>query len=346
MAPRGRRLLPTVLAILGLIHLVLPPAVGSQGIPGYRLYVSNEYGADLTVIDLETFQVAGTIPISDRPGTVRPRGLGVSPDGTIIYVAVSDFDPHRETQEDKIVAIDVKTNSIAGEYRVGTDPERLAISPDGTQLWAANEDAARATGFSLETGEVLGTFQTGVEPEGVGVSPDGRYVYVTGEASHTVTVIDTRELRTVRHVLVGNRPRDVIFSPDGGRAYVSAEIGGTISVLDTSTHSVIQTIALGLDSRPVEMVLNEDGTRLYVAGGGTSAVYVVDTESYEVIEVVRERMGRRPWGITRVGGLVFTADGLSDSVTIIDAETLSVVGQIGVGRGAHSVEAGVIPGAP
>jgi len=48
----------------------------------YRLYVANEFSADITVIDTSTNEVIGTITISGRPGEVRPRGMAVSPDGT------------------------------------------------------------------------------------------------------------------------------------------------------------------------------------------------------------------------------------------------------------------------
>jgi len=82
-----------------------------------------------------------------------------------------------------------------------------------------------------------------------------------------------------------------------------------------------------------------------VAGGGTSAVYVVDVAEYVVTEVIREQMGRRPWGITITGDgeTVYTANGLSDSITVIDTDCLCVVDNITAGRGPHSAQLGVIP---
>lgn len=57
-------------------------------------------------------------------------------------------------------------------------------------------------------------------------------------------------------------------------------------------------------------------------------------------------MGRRPWGIaiTPDGKKVYTANGLSDSISVIDTECLCVIDSIEAGRGAHSAEMGVIPG--
>ncbi|HTM76541.1 MAG TPA: hypothetical protein VL133_02790, partial [Devosia sp.] len=41
----------------------------------YRVYVANEFGADITVIDTATDKVIKSISISGRPGEVRPRGM-------------------------------------------------------------------------------------------------------------------------------------------------------------------------------------------------------------------------------------------------------------------------------
>src|SRR5690606_7572156 len=265
-----------------LISLVLLGAT-AQAEDAYRLYVANEFSADITVIDTATDEVIDTITISGRPGEVRPRGMAVSPDGATIYISVSDFNPVLETPEDKIIAVDVRTNEVIGEFRAGGNPERVAVSPDGTQIWAALEAIAQGAGYDVTTGEQLASFRVGVEAEGVAVSPDGRWVYITAEATHTVTVIDAQELAVVTHVLVGNRPRVVEFSNDGAFAYVTAEIGGTISAIDTSRHKVAETINLGLFSRAVEVAVDPTSSLIYVAGGGTSAVYVVDTASNEVV---------------------------------------------------------------
>jgi YVTN family beta-propeller protein len=47
--------------------------------------------------------------------------------------------------------------------------------------------------------------------------------------------------------------------------------------------------------------------------------------------------------MTPDGKKVYTANGLSDSVSVIDTECLCVVKNIQVGRGAHSVQVGVVP---
>lgn len=337
-------LLRPAVAALTLGALASVPALAQGESEDYRVYVSNEYGADITVLS-SGGEVIDTLSISGRPGDVRPRGMDVSPDGRRIFVSISDFFPQQQTPEDLITVIDVVSHEVLAEIEAGGNPERVAVSPDGSMVWASLEAIGQGGVYDAESGERLEVFTVGIEPEGVDASPDGRWAYITAETTHTTAVIDAESLEVVRHVLVGNRPRVVVFSHDSSLAYVSAEIGGTISVIDTETHAVVNTISLGLDSRPVGMDLSPDGSRLYVAGGGTSAVYVIDTASGEVEATIREQMGRRPWdvAVSPDGSRVYTANGLSDSVSVIDTECLCVVENVAVGRGAHSVVIGRVP---
>src|SRR5688572_31068947 len=63
-----------------------PPAAPAPEPPKapYYVYVTNETGGDLTVIDGGTNEVVATIPLGKRP-----RGIKVSPDGTKLFVALS-----------------------------------------------------------------------------------------------------------------------------------------------------------------------------------------------------------------------------------------------------------------
>ena len=58
--------------------------IGRSALATPHVFVTNEMGDSVTVIDATTNQVSATINIGKRP-----RGIGISPDGSEIYVAVS-----------------------------------------------------------------------------------------------------------------------------------------------------------------------------------------------------------------------------------------------------------------
>lgn len=296
---------------------------------GARLaIVTNEGSSDVSIIDTRTMQVIATIGLA-----ARPRGVRVSPDGRLAYIAVSDDAPAEESDADAIAAIELANARIVALHQVGSDPEQFALSPDGRRLYAANEDAGTATVTDVESATILRTLVVGIEPEGVAISPDGRWIYVTAETSNTVSVIDTRSNEVVANFLVDIRPRAAAFAPDGHRAYVTSEISGSLSVVDVPAHRVIGTVELaGGAAKPVSIAVAPDGSRVYVANGHANSISVVDPVALREVAVVP--VGRRPWGvdISSDGALIYTANGGSNDVTVIDAHTLEVVGTISVGE--------------
>ena len=310
----GSRVRRACRTVAGGVTAPLPGAA-----PGPRAFVSNEFGGDIAEIDAASDRIVGRLRIGP-PGVARPRGLAASPDARTVFVAVTDSTYGQSAAGRRwqfIAAVDVATGKIRAKYPCGSDPERMAVAPDGRRLYCSNEDAAGASALDVSTGRVVATIPTGIEPEGVGISPDGRWVYVTADA----------------------RPRSAVFAPDGARAYVAAEIGGTLTVIDAARHEVLEVLTLGTDSKPVGVAVSPDSRRVYAAGGRCNCVFAVDARTGTITTIV-QRMGRRPWGvaITPDGRKLYTANGRSDDVTVLDAVSLRVVRTIGaVGRGPHSV---------
>jgi PQQ-dependent catabolism-associated beta-propeller protein len=319
-------------ALTYTILLLVFLAVRAQQTPAL-LFVSNELGRTITVIDADTRQPIGDIAV---PG--RPRGIAVSGDGRRVYVALSDTVRQKAGPADGIVAIDIAERHIIDRLPAGTDPEQFAISRDGHWIYASNEDAGTATGIDLRTRKIAGRFVVGLEPEGVAISPDDRWVYVTGETSNTVSVIDTRAQRVIANVLVPSRPRAATFSRDGRTAFVTSEIGRALTIIDVRTHAATATIAItDSGAKPVGVALSPDERLAYVATGRANSVAVVDLAARR--QVASIPVGRRPWGIAISGDgrTVYTANGLSGDVSVIDTGTRQVVATIKAGAGPWGV---------
>src|SRR5207253_3509167 len=91
------------------------------------IYISDEAGTAVHVVDGATLRETGRIEVGKRP-----RGIGLSPDGKILYVAVSD--------DNRIVAVDRATGTVRIALDNVPDPETVALSPDGARMYIANED--------------------------------------------------------------------------------------------------------------------------------------------------------------------------------------------------------------
>ncbi|HUQ99962.1 MAG TPA: hypothetical protein VM166_10935, partial [Gemmatimonadaceae bacterium] len=115
----------TACGAAALVLFVVTPRV-TLAQPGSLLAVSNEAGRSLSLIDTRSLKVLGTIALPQRP-----RGIEFSPDGKLVFVALSDPQTKVQSAGDGIVAINIASRRIVATFPAGTDPERFAITPDG-----------------------------------------------------------------------------------------------------------------------------------------------------------------------------------------------------------------------
>jgi nucleoside transporter/PQQ-dependent catabolism-associated beta-propeller protein len=305
---------------------------------GPRVYVTNERSGNLTVIDARTNNVIATVHLGKRP-----RGIKLAPDGTTLYVALSGSPiappgvdektlPPPDRSADGIGVFDTTQMKLVKVIHAGTDPEQLAVSKDGKQLFVANEDAATASIVDVDSGKVVGVVKVGGEPEGVERTPDGALVYVTSEEDNEVFILDPATSKVVAQVKTSPRPRSVGFLPDGSRAYVTSENGNAIDVLDTRRHRVLTTIKLANDLlRPMGVAVAPDGSHLYVTLGRGKSLAIIDTKTNTVASTIE--VGDRPWGIAMSpdGRTLYTANGPSNDVAVVDVASRSVTIRVKAG---------------
>ncbi len=287
--------------------------------PTGRIFVTNEKDNSVSVINGETLEVEKEIGIGNRP-----RGIGISPDGTEVYVAVSE--------ENSIAVFDPKTLEVLRKFESGSDPETFAVHPNGN-IYISNEDDAKASVYNPKTGELLAEIQVGLEPEGVAISPDGSKVIVTSESTNMLHVIAVPGHAITNNILVGHRPRAAVFTKDNKIAYATAEISGEIVKVETENGKIIQRTQLeDPKSKPKDVILSKDEKHIYVAGGRSNSVWLMDADTLEVIKSIP--VGKRVWGlaITKDGRRVFSTDGVSGTVSVIDTSTNETIKTIAVGK--------------
>ena len=333
--------------------LVLAAALGvagcgptGQSASGSNLvFVTNEFSGDLSIVDGATGQVQGTYPLGKRP-----RGIKLSPDGRVLYVALSGSPvappgtdesklPPPDPSADGIGMFDLASRKLTGVVRGIANPEQLAVSRAGL-IYAGSEAAGAVVMLDPEARKAVGSIPVGDEPEGVALSPDERFLYVTVEGENKVAVIDVATRRVIAKVAVGGRPRSVAFSPDGTRAYVTDELQGVVTEMDGRTHQVLRTFAVpGTGAKPMGVVVSPDGSKVYVTTGRGGMLVAIDAASGVAGPPLA--VGQRPWGvaISADGHRLFTANGPSGDMTIVDTTTMKVTGKTRLGQRPWGVAA-------
>lgn len=290
-----------------------------------EIWISNEKDDTLSVIDTTTLEVIRTLEVGERP-----RGITFSKDYSRLYICASD--------SDTVQVMDPNTGEILHELPSGEDPEQFVLHPDDRHLYIANEDDAITTVVDTQTRRVVAQIDVGIEPEGMAVSPDGKIAITTSETTNMAHWIDTETQELFANTLVDSRPRHAEFIKDGAEMWVSSEIGGTITVFDVNDQSEKAKIDFEVQGvhpdrvQPVGFEFTQGDTHAFVALGPSNHLAVVNAETYEVEDYIL--VGRRVWHMdfNEDRSLLFTTNGVSGDVTVVDVASRKAIKTIKVGR--------------
>jgi YVTN family beta-propeller protein len=152
-------------------------------------------------------------------------------------------------------------------------------------------------------------------PGGVALSKDGKSAYALLNQNDTLTHIDltAKTPKQGEQIRVGNAPHSIVISSDGTTAYVSNE-GGRVA---TEADFQINSAGTEIVADPV------------VGAAITGTVSVVDLTTMKVTATIPT--GLHPTGMALYGRSLLVANTYSDTISVIDTATNTVVRTISLG---------------
>jgi len=225
----------------GLVILAKQPNIGYVNNYGSAGGVGSGNGTTVSVVDLETGTIIGTIVVG-----LAPAALAADPSGEFIYVInYVDGLPDHGT----VSVIETSTNTVVATITGFFGPFGIAITHDGKKAYVtnfgSNNFAPYGTSVSvvdLVQRAIVKDIPVGIQPAGIAIK--GRFAYVTNyntlyagpmftdltAGQGTVSVIDIRRDRTVPPtLLVGQSPANIAIR--GSTALVSAYTSNTVTKL-------------------------------------------------------------------------------------------------------------------
>jgi YVTN family beta-propeller protein len=132
-----------------LAGLLFVACAGPMETSGGRLFVTNEVGGDISVIDVSARTVVATIPVGKRP-----RGIRLSQDGSTLFVALSGSPmappgidestlPPPDSAADGIGVVSVAEMRLLRVIPGGSDPEQTTVSAMGLDCSSRTRMQAR-----------------------------------------------------------------------------------------------------------------------------------------------------------------------------------------------------------
>jgi YVTN family beta-propeller protein len=340
--------LRVVLIVFGLCAAFMADPARGQTVQGDMLYVCNQDGASIAVIDVSTLEVVKTIRLEELgfSANAKPHHVAVEPDGSAWYVTLIG--------ENVILKFN-RANEIIGRATFET-PGLLALSPSDGKLYVGRSMTAvnpphrvgvidRAT-MGLEEIDVVFP-----RPHMLDIRPTGDFIYSASLAQNQIASVEaaTEEVGLITLEGPSHALAHSALSPDGQTLVVTPHMPH-LMVFDLSQPAKPRMVAsVDVGDMPWHPVYSRDGRTVYVPNQGSNNLSVVDMASRTVSKTIEHAAFAEPYGsaLSRDGRYVFVSNSntrgawtapsgateRAGNVVVIDTRTNEVTKVIPVGKG-------------
>jgi YVTN family beta-propeller protein len=295
----------------------------------YRVYVPNNKGDSLSVIDPTTYKVIETVPVPHSPEHVVP-----SWDLSTLLIN-SDTAPG-----EALTPIDPTTGKVGTPIPVD-DPYNLYFTPDGKYAMVMAELRRQIHFIDPKTFEMRDNLN--VDCEGVNhadFSPDGRYFIASCEFSGDLLKIDTEKHKIIGKIHLpheGAGPQDVKISPDGRTWYVADMHANGVWVLGGDTFTTPTLLPTGAGAHG--LYVSRDSRYMYISNRGEGSVSLLEFATGKLVAKWQIPGGGSPdmGGLSPDGKVLWLSGRYHGEVYAIDTTDGHLIARIPTGAGPHGL---------
>lgn len=278
---------PETNLVVGVISDIEIPH-GVVGAPdGSQIYITNEVMHSLDIVDARTLRVKRRIPLSGRP-----NNLGVTSDGSKVYVAIMEM-PGSVDIIDVASMKNVKTVATNGAIH------NVYVTPDSRYAVAGSVHTSFISVIDTRTDELVWDLEmsSGIRPMTFDTNPDGstKNIFVQLSGFHGFAVVDfesRKEIARVEHPAVpgeeahldglqGAPAHGLAVSPDGKTLWSTSKVYSHVYIHSLPDLKEIGRVFVG--QHPEWITFTPDGKRVYIGAAGDNVTYAVDAINMKAI---------------------------------------------------------------
>ena len=326
-------------AILAVVAGLTNPATGESR---QKLYVLHSQGHALSIIDVATQEIIGSLDVGELP-----HGVAAPDSQKLLYVAVEG--------EDAMVVIDTQQDKVIKKYDfLGRRPNENDITSDGRIVYAPALADGIYQVFDTKKETIIAEIPTDGFPHNVVISPDDKFAYLSPmdrgiislktieerglptSFNQKIYVVDMATHKTIATIDTGDAPRPIAINPNGKYLYVNVDGLQGFLTLDLEKREVISRVEYSLTelekarpSRTHGVWVSPDGKEVWTCDVTHGLIFGFDATQNPPVQIARIETNTRAYWLegTPDGKTLFVAGRLDDVVSAIDiaSRTLTAV---------------------
>lgn len=201
--------------------------------PDGKWFVTAAYRLDhVDIYTASDFKLAKRIFIESLPSHLAFDG-----DSCTVFVTIQ--------QTGRLIAIDLKTQTVKWNVAVGISPAGVVMLPDDRRLLVGLTGENGIVVVDPSDGRLTGRLRTGRGAHNFWPQGDGRHYFLTNRLDGTVSRIDTHEMRVTHQIRVPGGPDCIDMTPDGKELWVTQRFLRRVAVVDLTLMQMVASIPVG-----------------------------------------------------------------------------------------------------
>ena len=228
----------------------------------------------------------------------------------------------------RITLINQDTRQKIGSFATGKEPHHLMATPDNRDLIVANAVSNDLMLLDPKTGKPIGSVPNIPDPYQIGFSPDHRWFVVNCLRLNRVDIYsnDQGKFLLAKRVPLKALPSHMAFTADSKTVYISLQETNSVAAIDLPTQTVMWTMKVG--ETPAGLWLTPGDKTLLVALTGSDAVVAVDPRTRTILKRIVTGKAAHNFRSMADGRHVLVSNRVSNTISILDMDTLTKVGDI------------------
>jgi DNA-binding beta-propeller fold protein YncE len=276
------------------------------------------------------------LPLSDRgniqlpadTGTTKPLFDLLTFDGrrNLLYVA--------HTSSSSIDIVDTRARKVLTSIPGLPGIKQIALTADPNVVFASASAAGEVALVDTKAMKVLARITVNGSPDAIEYDPIHDAAVVASSGAMELSIIDRATRKVTSTVKLPGAPELMTVDAKGGRVYVAINDKDEVAVVDLTTHQVTELRGCDIKA-PTGIAYDGDQGRLFVAD--RALVSVIDVVIDKCLGSIDIGNGVDQITLNPHKHHLYTANGGSRNLSVIDTISLQPLGEVGTGPSGDGV---------
>ena len=228
------------------------------------------------------------------------------------------------SDDDTLSVVDGDSYRETSRVHIGRAPHHLVVTPDQKYLIIAMATGNELVFINRATGVIAQRLEIS-DPYQIGFSPDAKWFVSNSLRLDRIDIYRADNFQLAYRLPASSMPSHIGFSPDSSTAFVTLQGTNKLVAIDLASGQIMWTAPVG--PQPAGVWVRKSGTVL-VALMGSDYIAEINPKDGTTLRRIQTGRGAHNFQISPDGKLLFVSNRVAGTLSVLDADTLSVVGTL------------------